>query len=100
MVIPPVLGRHFLDFVNRVHHLKVRLAFGFGSERPYIRITSFAPQFSYKILFIVTVLLIPNGLLFNTDVIDYFLTLYLFLYHSSLRQLTFTKWWGSNLTVR
>jgi hypothetical protein len=27
LVIPPILGHHFPVYVNRVHHLKVRLAF-------------------------------------------------------------------------
>jgi hypothetical protein len=35
-----MLGRNFLVCVNRMHHLKVRLAF--GRERLYIRITPIA----------------------------------------------------------
>jgi hypothetical protein len=41
LVIPPILGRHFLVCVNRRHHLKVRL--DFGRERLYVLIIPLAP---------------------------------------------------------
>jgi hypothetical protein len=45
LVILPILGCHFLIGVNRVHHLKVRLAF--GPERLYVCIAPLADPINF-----------------------------------------------------